>query len=126
MDFVNFIRKYVSRDFLLIVALGLFAFATASGWLTSAKIDEATENITKVSDALPRLIDALTKLLDANGPLIVFALGVWAYIRRKFEQKNKIQDQEMEKLKAEAELNKLQEARKVLELKRAIQLNKRE
>lgn len=90
-EFIAWVKKYTSRDFLLVVAVGIFAIASGGGWLTGAKINQAADRIQDTSAALPRLLDALMKLLDANGPLVVFALAVWAYIKRKAKLKENVQ-----------------------------------
>jgi hypothetical protein len=61
--------------------------ASAFGWISPAKISQATQNIAATQDALPGLLNALTGLLSANGPLLVFAGAVWAFIKRRSEQK---------------------------------------
>lgn len=96
--------KWTSREFLLIVALLVFALASASGILKPSHITAAADNLQKTQDALPKLIDAVTRLLDSNGPLMIFAAAVWAYIKRRNEQKLAEGAQSAEVQKAQAEV----------------------
>lgn len=78
-----------TTEFWLVLFVGLFAILSATGLLSSARLNKAAANMQDTFNALPALADVLNKLFDTNGPLLIFAGSVWAYIKRRDSQKQR-------------------------------------
>jgi hypothetical protein len=121
---MNTAKKFLSREFLLIVVCFLFAFAVLKGWITSDRVNSATVEIGKVTDALPLLIIAIKDLVAGLAPLAGVMGLAYAYLRRRSDQKVtelensklNIPDSELERIRLELEKAKYEYAQEKLRM----------
>lgn len=81
------VRGAKTTEFWLIVCALVFALAVGSGVITPEKVTQSTSKISRTTEAIPALIDAGKSLLESLGPLAGYLALVWAYLKRRSEQK---------------------------------------
>lgn len=104
--FGELIKKYLSREFVLIVICIVFAYAVMKGWLTQEKVAAVTDNVQKTTEAIPALIEAFKGLIENLAPIAGIVGLAWAYLKRRSDQKITAMELNAEIKKGQLEIEK--------------------
>lgn len=99
-------KGFKTSEFTLVVIVAVFAVLVVTGWLTPAKVQDATAKMQQTTEAVPALIAAGKDLIGSLAPLAGLVGLAWAYLKRRSQIK-------VEEVRAAAEARKIEAQEKV-------------